>query len=258
MDEIEIDEVELEFLETGLEGGFDAFGTMIGIPELRDDKNVLPLDLPLLEYLLHRFADLFFGSVAFRGVEQAKSCLQRRLRRGFGCHRVGNQCPESKRGDRAGSVVERYLRIAKLVGSTMVRLLRYFPVRLQARDCHGSAPDVDASCSRRRQQRAKRQPTLADNNLAICISFRFPFPVGRRRRTESRTAAARPRLLRHITARVPNVMQQPSAYPSIPPLECSAGASKLRFQAVGAAGACISCQEPVAGRQMHFPVRDPD
>jgi hypothetical protein len=34
VDEVEIDVIELEFLETGLEGGFDTFWTMIVIPEL--------------------------------------------------------------------------------------------------------------------------------------------------------------------------------------------------------------------------------
>ena len=106
VDEIEIDEVELEFLETCLEGGFDAFRTMIGIPELRDDKHVLPLDLPCLEHLLHRFADLFFGSVAFRSVEQAKSCLQRRLGRVSGCDGVGNERAKAECGDGAGAIVE--------------------------------------------------------------------------------------------------------------------------------------------------------
>ena len=46
VDEMEIDVVELEFLETGLEGGFGAFRTMIVVPELRGDEHVLPLDLP--------------------------------------------------------------------------------------------------------------------------------------------------------------------------------------------------------------------
>ena len=41
VDEIEIDEVELEFLETGLAGGFDAFTTMICVPELGDDNRAL-------------------------------------------------------------------------------------------------------------------------------------------------------------------------------------------------------------------------
>src|SRR4051794_24319037 len=90
VDEIEIDVVELEFLEAGLEGGFDAFGTMIVIPELRGDKHFLPIYLPCLEHLLHRFADLLFISVAFRRIELAKSCLQRRLGRGSGCHGIRN------------------------------------------------------------------------------------------------------------------------------------------------------------------------
>ena len=97
--EIEIDVVELEFLETGLESGFDAFRTMIVIPELRGDKHVLPLDLPRLQHLLHRFADLRFISVAFRSVELAKSCLQRRLGRGSDCYGVANQCAKAEGGN---------------------------------------------------------------------------------------------------------------------------------------------------------------
>src|SRR5512132_4119139 len=112
---MEIDVVELEFLETGLEGAFGEFRKMIVVPELRADKHVLSLDFPRLEHLLHRFADLFFISVALRSVELTKSRFQRRLGRAFGCHRVGNQCAKSERGDRAGSVVERYLRMAKVV-----------------------------------------------------------------------------------------------------------------------------------------------
>ena len=100
VDEIEIDVVELESPETGLEGGFDAFRTMIVIPELRGDKHFLPLDLPRVEHLLDRFADFLFVSVAFGSVELAKSCLQRRLGRGFGCHGVGNQRAEAVGRDR--------------------------------------------------------------------------------------------------------------------------------------------------------------
>src|SRR5262249_25193119 len=117
VDEIEIDVVDLEFRETCLECGFDAFRTMIGVPELRGDKNILPLDLPLLEYILHRFADLFFSSVTFRSVDCAKPCLQRRLSRVSGCYRVGNERAKAERGDGAGSIVELYSRIAKVVGT---------------------------------------------------------------------------------------------------------------------------------------------
>ena len=115
MDEIEIDVVELESLETGLEGGLDAFRTMIVVPELRGDKDFLSLDLPRLEHVLHRFADLLFISVAFGSVELAKPCLQRRLGRGFGRHGVGNQRAEAEGRNSTGSIVEGHLRIAKVV-----------------------------------------------------------------------------------------------------------------------------------------------
>ena len=59
VDEIEIDEVELEFLEAGFEGGSDAFRTMIVVPELRGDKHFLALYLSGFENFLHRFADPF-------------------------------------------------------------------------------------------------------------------------------------------------------------------------------------------------------
>ena len=131
VDEIEIDVAELEFLETRLEGGCDAFRTMIVVPELRGDKHVMPPDLPRLEHLLHRFADLSFGPVTLRSVELTKSCFQRGLGRIFGCDGVGNQRAKTKRGDRTGSVVEGYLCIAKAIRFYHCIALRYFPVGLQ-------------------------------------------------------------------------------------------------------------------------------
>jgi len=50
--EIEIDVVELELLEAGLEGRLDALRTMIGVPELRGDEDFVPLDCPRLKDLL--------------------------------------------------------------------------------------------------------------------------------------------------------------------------------------------------------------
>jgi hypothetical protein len=91
MDEIKIEVVELEFLKACLEGRLDALGPMIGVPEFRGDKHILPLDLPCLEHLLHRFADLFLGPVTFRSVERAKPCLKRCPGRILGCDGVGNQ-----------------------------------------------------------------------------------------------------------------------------------------------------------------------
>ena len=98
MDEIEIDVVELESLETGLEGRFDALWTMIGVPELRGDKHILALDLSCLEHLLHRFADLLFISVTFRRVERTKSHFQRRLGRGSVATGSGIRVPKPRAG----------------------------------------------------------------------------------------------------------------------------------------------------------------
>src|SRR5262249_31000139 len=111
---IEVDKVELELLQTCLASKSDALRTMICVPELGDDEHFLPLDLPLLEHLLHCFTDLCFGLVTFRSVKQAKSRFQRRSRRVFGGHTVGNQGAKSECGHR-GTIVERYLRIAKVV-----------------------------------------------------------------------------------------------------------------------------------------------
>jgi hypothetical protein len=96
MDEIEIEVVELEFLEACLEGRFDALGPMIGVPEFRGDKYILPLGLPCLEHLLHGFADLFLGPVTFRSVERAKPCLKRCLGRILGCDGVGESAFQSR------------------------------------------------------------------------------------------------------------------------------------------------------------------
>src|SRR5690348_5524760 len=87
---------------------------MIVVPELRGDKHIVPLDLPRLEHLLQRVADLFFIPVTFRGVELPKSCFQRGLGRGLGCDGVGNQRAKAERGDRTRFDIERYLRIAKV------------------------------------------------------------------------------------------------------------------------------------------------
>src|SRR5689334_22768648 len=91
---------------------------MIGVPQLGTDKHFLPLDLALLEYPPHRFAHLFFISVAFGGIELTKAHLQR----GPGClfcrARVGNQRAKAERWNLIGAVVKRHLCIAKAVGVT--------------------------------------------------------------------------------------------------------------------------------------------
>jgi hypothetical protein len=77
---------------------------MIGVPEFRGDKHILPPGLSCFEHLLHGFADLFLGPVTFRSVERAKSCLKSGPGRILGCDRVGNQRSKAERGDRASFV----------------------------------------------------------------------------------------------------------------------------------------------------------
>src|ERR1700722_392886 len=89
---------------------------MIGVPELRTDKNVLPLCLALLEHLPHRFAHVFFISVAFGAIELTKAHLQR----GLGClfcgDRIRNQRAKTERWNLIRAVIERDLCVAKAVG----------------------------------------------------------------------------------------------------------------------------------------------
>src|SRR5947209_17924872 len=104
MDEIEVDVIEPESFETGLERRLEAFGAMIVVPKLRGDKYVFPLDRPCREHLPHRLTDLAFITVAFGGVELAESRIQCRLGRRPGRHGVGNQCAKAECGDRTGAV----------------------------------------------------------------------------------------------------------------------------------------------------------
>ena len=101
-----------------LEGGSNAFGTMIVVPELRADKNVLPLDLALLEHRPHCFADVFFISVAFGAIELTKARLQRDPNCLFCCDRIRNQRAKPECRNLIGAVIERDLCIAKAVGVT--------------------------------------------------------------------------------------------------------------------------------------------
>src|SRR5262249_1037473 len=115
MDEVAIDIVELEPPATGVERWLDPLGTMIVVPELRGDKQVVPLDCSFLENLLNGVADGLLIAVALRAIEMAKSRLQCGLGRVAGYEGIRNQRPESEGGDCAGSVGEGYVRMAKCV-----------------------------------------------------------------------------------------------------------------------------------------------
>src|SRR5213075_1080390 len=99
VDEIKIDVVELAFLKACLKRRFNALGTVIGVPKFRGNEHILPLDLPRLERVFYRFADLFFSSITFRSIAGAKACFECRPSRIFGYNGVGNQRSKTERGN---------------------------------------------------------------------------------------------------------------------------------------------------------------
>ena len=92
VDEIEIEEVELEFLEAGLEGGLDAFGAMVGVPELGDDEDVLPFDRSGFDHLAQPLRRLGFRCGSVRRCRLCGIRLPcRRLGCVSGCRGVRNE-----------------------------------------------------------------------------------------------------------------------------------------------------------------------
>ena len=107
MDEIAIDIVELQSSAARVKGGFDLFRTMIGVPQLRGDEDVLPPSRPRLERCLHRITNRFFIAISLRAIEMSKSNFQCGLRSSLGREGIRHQRAKPDRGDRAGSVGER-------------------------------------------------------------------------------------------------------------------------------------------------------
>src|SRR5271166_789366 len=66
VDEITIDIVELEPPAARLKCGFDPLRTMIVVPQLRRNEDVLPLDFTGAKRLLHGVTDRMFIAVALR------------------------------------------------------------------------------------------------------------------------------------------------------------------------------------------------
>ena len=76
MDDIAIDMVELQSTETPFEGRFDPLWTMIGVPQLCGNEQVLSQKRPCREGFLNRLANRRFIAVALRTIEVSKSCFQ--------------------------------------------------------------------------------------------------------------------------------------------------------------------------------------
>jgi hypothetical protein len=81
---------------------------MIGVPQLRGDKEFFTRDPLSSEPSLQGLAHLTLISVSFRTIEVSKSSFQRVSGRGYrrGC--VGNQGAKAEYGYMAGAVAERY------------------------------------------------------------------------------------------------------------------------------------------------------
>ena len=110
VNEIEIQIVEPESVQTRLESRFDALGPMIGVPQLCGNKNVFARDPSSGKSCLQRLAYLALVPVSFRTIEVSKSSFQRVSGRTYrhGC--IGNQGAKPECGHMAGSVVERHFR----------------------------------------------------------------------------------------------------------------------------------------------------
>src|ERR1700756_3601005 len=76
VNEIEIQILEPESVETGLESGFDAPGPVIGVPQLCGDKDVFARDPSSGKSCLQRAAHFSLVPVSFCAIEVSKSRFQ--------------------------------------------------------------------------------------------------------------------------------------------------------------------------------------
>src|SRR6202045_3798174 len=77
VNEIEIQILEPESVQTRLESRFDALGPVIGVPQLCGNKNVFARDPSSGKSCLQRLAHLALVPVSFRTIEVSKSGFQR-------------------------------------------------------------------------------------------------------------------------------------------------------------------------------------
>jgi hypothetical protein len=84
MHQVQVDRVEPESVQTGLQRGFDPFGSMVVVPQLCRHEQVLAADDSVSEQVVERCADLRFVAVPFGTVQVAEPHLDRGLR-GISC-----------------------------------------------------------------------------------------------------------------------------------------------------------------------------
>jgi hypothetical protein len=104
--EVEIEVVEPQPVQTGLEGRLDPFRPMVGVPELRCDEDVLACHAGNTEACPKRLTDLPLVPIAFRAVEVAKTGVQSVTGRAKRHARIRYQSAEPSGRDLAGSVLK--------------------------------------------------------------------------------------------------------------------------------------------------------
>ena len=91
MDDVTVDMVKLQPPATRFEGRLDPLWTMIGVPQLCGNEQVLSQKRPRREGFLNRLANRRFIAIALRTIEVSKSCFQCGLGRLFGYERIRNE-----------------------------------------------------------------------------------------------------------------------------------------------------------------------
>src|SRR5271170_7747414 len=114
VNEVEIQIVEPESVQTRLESRFDALGPMIGVPQLCGNKDVFTRDPSGGKSCLQGLAHLALVPVSFRTIEVSKSGFQRASGSTYRRGRIGNQGAEPEHGHMTGPVVERHSRHPKI------------------------------------------------------------------------------------------------------------------------------------------------
>jgi hypothetical protein len=104
MNQVAIDIVDLQSAATRIERRPDPLWPMIGVPQLRGDEYVLPLNRPRLECLAHRVTDGLFIAVPLRAVEMPETHSQCTRDGLLGRDEIRNQRAKSDYGDRTRSV----------------------------------------------------------------------------------------------------------------------------------------------------------
>jgi hypothetical protein len=114
VNQVEIQIVEPESVQTRLESRFDPLGPVIGVPQLCGNKEVFARDPTSGKARLERLAYLALVPVAFRTIEVSEPGFQRVSGSTYRLGCIGNQGAETNCGHMAASVVERYPRHPKI------------------------------------------------------------------------------------------------------------------------------------------------